>query len=256
MERFVALFDSHWGFERNASRHKVALHDEKAISVAMQFIQDFKPDHVVLGGDILDCGAISHHRQGKSGQLEGLRLLADAKDCRETIIEPIEKLKPKSLTYIIGNHEDWLNDVVDEMPALEGIVDIKALLRLNSKWKMIPQGEAHKLGKLTFIHGDQLKGGEHVAKYAVVAYERNVRFGHHHTFQVFAKTSAVDVNGHTGVSVPCLCRKNPRYGEGAPNRWMQGFLWGYIGGPDGIFNDFVSVIVSGKALVNGKLYKG
>lgn len=255
MEKFVALFDAHWGYERDSQRHKVPLHDEKAISVAMQFISDFKPDHVVLGGDILDCGAVSHHNKGSAGRVEGLRLLAEAKECRENIIKPIEAGKPKSLTYIVGNHEDWLNDVVDDIPALEGLVDISSLLHLG-KWKVIPQAGAHKLGKLTFIHGDQIRGGEHVAKAAVTAYERNVRFGHHHTFQVHTKTSAVDANGHTGVSVPCLCKKGPRYGEGMPNRWMQGFLWGFVGGPEGTFNDYVSVIVNGKVNINGKSYRG
>lgn len=254
-QKFVALFDAHYGFERDSQRHKTALHDEKAIRVATQFIADFKPDHVILGGDILDCGAVSHHNKHKAGQIEGLRLLADAQGCRDTIIAPIEAVKPQTLTYITGNHEDWLSDVVDDMPGLEGIVDLKSLLKLD-KWKVVPQGGAHKLGKLTFIHGDQIRGGEHIAKAAVTSYERNVRFGHHHTYQVHTKTSAVDANGHTGVAVPCLCKKAPRYGEGAPNRWMQGFVWGYVGGPEGCFNDYVAVIVNGKSFINGKLYKG
>jgi metallophosphoesterase superfamily enzyme len=255
MEKFVALFDAHWGYERDSQRHKVPLHDEKALSVAVQFIKDFKPDHVVLGGDILDCGSVSHHRKGVAGQVEGLRLLAEAKECHAQVIAPIEALKPKSLTYIVGNHEDWLSDVVDEMPSLEGIVDIGALLKLD-KWKVVPQGGAHKLGKLTFIHGDQIKGGANPANYAVTAYERNVRFGHFHTYQVATKTTPVDANGHTGVAVPCLSKKGHRYGQGAPNKWMQGFNWGYIGGPDGCFNDYVTVIVNGKATINGKLYRG
>jgi len=37
---------------------------------------------------------------------------------------------------------------------------------------------------------------------------------------------------------------------------MQGFLWGYINGPEGLFNDYVSVIIGGKAIINGKLYRG
>src|SRR5882672_10358196 len=155
IERFVALFDSHWGYERDASRHKVPLHDEKAVSVAMQFIKDFKPNHVVLGGDILDCGSVSHHRKGRLGQLEGLRLLAEAQECRKTIIEPIQSSISGRLIFHIGNHEDWLQDVTDEMPALEGIVDIRSLLKLSKRWEVIPQGGISRLGKLTFIHGDQ-----------------------------------------------------------------------------------------------------
>lgn len=254
MEKFVALYDLHWGYERRGG-HKLALHDTKALNVALQFIKDFKPDHIILGGDILDCGCISHHNHGKPGAVEGFRLLGDAKELREALIEPIEAVKPKTMTYIVGNHEDWLTDLVEQVPALEGIVDISSVLGLK-KWKIVPQGEAHKLGKLVFIHGDQVKGGEHSAKWAVQAYESNVRFGHHHTFQVYTKTSAVEANGHTGTAVPCLCKKGPKYGGGAPNRWMQGFLWGHVNGPHGTFNDYVSVIVNGHATINGKTYKG
>jgi metallophosphoesterase superfamily enzyme len=254
MDKFVALYDLHWGFERKGG-HKVPLHDEKALKVALAFINDFKPDHVILGGDILDCGCISHHNKGKPGATEGLKLLADAQGLREALIEPIERLRTKSLTYIIGNHEDWLTDLVDEIPALEGIIDVGSVLKLKKQWKVVPQGEAHKLGKLVFVHGDQIKGGEHSAKWGVMAYEANIRFGHHHTFQVYSKTSAIDANGHTGVAVPCLCKKGPKYGGGAPNRWMQGFQWGYVNGPAGTFNDYTTVIVDGKATINGVQYK-
>lgn len=254
MEKFVFLADAHWGYER-VGGHKRPLHDPAAVSVAMQFVEDFKPDHIILGGDMLDCGAISHHNDRKPGNTEGLRIFADAKELRKEVIDPLEKLVKGRKVYHIGNHEDWLNDLVTAQPGLEGIVEPETILGLK-KWEVIPQGEASKLGKLVFIHGDQLSSAEHVAKTAVLAYEKNIRFGHHHTFQTYTKTSAVEANGHTGVSVPCLCRKNPKYGEGAPNRWMQGFLWGYVGGPENTFNDYVSVIVNGKSLINGKVYKG
>lgn len=255
MKRFVALFDLHWGFE-NRGGHKVALHDPKALSVAMQFIKDFKPDHVVLGGDMLDCMAVSHHSKGKAGQLEGLRLLSDAAELRDKLIKPLEDQIKGRLVYHIGNHEDWLQDVVDEIPALEGIVDVRSLLKLSKRWEVIPQGGVSVLGKLKFVHGDQIKGGQNQAQYAVTAYEANVRFGHHHSFQVATKTTPVDANGHTGIMVPCLCKKGPKYGGGMPNKWMQGFLWGYVDGPGGSFNDYVSVIVNGQATINGKSYTG
>lgn len=256
MEKFVALFDAHIGYERDSQRHKVPLHDSKAISVAMQFIKDFKPDHVILGGDILDCGSISHHRKGVAGQLEGLRLLAEAKECRESVIEPLEQLIKGRLIYHIGNHEDWLNDVVDDQPSLEGIVDIGALLKLNDQWEIVGQGKASRLGKLTFVHGDTVKGGQNPALWAVTAYERNIRFGHYHTFQMATKTTPIDANGHTGIAVPCLSKKGHRYGQGSPNKWMQGFLWGYVNGPQGMFSDYVTVIVDGKAIIHDKLYRG
>ncbi len=255
MTRFVYLTDAHVGFERLGG-HKAALHDPRALSVAMQFIADFKPHDVVLGGDMLDCGSVGHHNKGKAGLVEGLRIREDAEILRASVIKPVEAIARGRLIYHIGNHEDWLSDLIDDVPALEGVVDVGSLLKLSSRWEVIPQGKASRLGKLTFIHGDQIKGGQNPALAAVTAYERNIRFGHFHTFQVATKTTPVDANGHTGIAVPCLSKKGHKYGGGAPNKWMQGFLWGYYGGPENIFSDFVTVIVNGKAIIAGKTYRG
>lgn len=254
MQKFIALYDVHFGYERRGG-HKVALHDLKAIQAVLEFAKDFKPDHVILGGDILDCGAISHHNHGKPGAVEGLRLVADAKDLNSLLIKPLEAAKGK-LVYITGNHEGWLDQLVEVHPGLEGIVDLRSILGLSKRWEVVPEGEAYKLGKLVFIHGDQIKGGEMPAKNAVLAYERNVRLGHFHTFQAYTKTSAVDANGHTGVVIPCLCKKAPKYGGGAPNKWMQGFSYGFLDEKGGTFNDYFPIIVNGKFHAEGKTYVG
>src|SRR5437773_1626210 len=145
MERFVALFDLHHGYERRGG-HKVALHDEKALSVALQFMEDFKPHHTILGGDILDAGCVSHHNHGKPGAVEGMKLMADAEEVRERVIKPVETLTKDSLTYIIGNHEAWLYDLEEQIPALEGMLDVRSVLKLGKKWDVIEQGEAKRLG--------------------------------------------------------------------------------------------------------------
>jgi hypothetical protein len=232
------------------------LHDAKAWSAVLKFAQDFKPHTWILGGDMLDCGMVSHHNHGKPGATEGMKLIADATDGRAAFITPVERIMGNgTLVYLVGNHEDWLTDLTDYMPTLEGLIDLKTLLKLE-QWTIVPQGGAYHLGKLTFIHGDTVKGGEHVAKNAVVNYERNIRFGHHHTFQTYTKNSALDYkNAKTGVAVPCLCTKSPKYNEGAPNRWMQGFLYGYVRN-GGYYSDYVVTIVDGQCVVNGKLYKG
>ena len=255
MQRFLATFDLHYGHERRGG-HKVDLHDPKAWAAVMKFAQDFKPHTWIHGGDMLDCSVISHHNHGKPGATEGMKLLADATEGRAMFIEPVEKLMGNGkLIYIVGNHEDWLTDLTEQIPSLEGIVDLKTLLKLD-KWLIIPQGGAYNLGKLTFVHGDQLKGGEGVAKAAVIAYERSIRFGHFHTAQLFTKTSVIDYkNAKTGMAIPCLCTKNPKYGAGMPNRWTQGFLFGYVE-DDGMFNDTLVIINNGRFVVHGKAYKG
>ena len=203
---------------------------------------------------MLDCGAISHHNKGKPGRTEGLRLKTDAEEGQAAFIEPVNEIA-KERVYITGNHEDWLNDLVDESPSLDGIVDLSSVLDLKG-WTIIPQGGMFNLGKLTFVHGDTISGGEHVAKAAVINYERSIRFGHFHTYQVYTKTSPIDYkNAKTGVAIPCLCTKTPKYGEGKPNKWIQGFNYGYVDDKGG-FSDYVVVIVDGKCTVNGRLYKG
>lgn len=252
MKKYVALYDLHYGFERK-NRHKVPLHDHKAVAAALSFIRDFKPDTVILGGDALDCGAISHHNHGKPGRIEGLRILADAEMFRTEILSELESDKKRELIYIVGNHEAWLDDLMEEKPGLEGVLDLNHMLKLD-RWKIIPQGGYHHFGKLTFIHGDQLRSNEYCAKYAVLAYQRNIRFGHFHTYQSFTMTSACDTTmGRTGVAVPCLCRKDPSYGNAAPNKWVQGFNYGYVW-DNGNFNDYTVIIVDGRFVANGKMY--
>lgn len=252
--KFAFLTDIHFGFERR-NGHKVALHDPTAFAVTLSYLRDFRPDVLILGGDILDCGAISHHNHGKPGRTEGLRLLQDARDCRRMVLDPLEALRPVRQIYITGNHEDWLTDLTDDQPGLEGIIGLRPLLKLGPKWEVIEQGGYLNLGKLTFIHGDTLGPGEHHAKNAVISYERSIRFGHFHTFQAYTKTSPIDVKlGRTGIAVPCLCTKGPKYGESKPNRWVQGFCSGYVTS-DGTYSDYISIITNGRLVApNGKVY--
>lgn len=255
MKRFVFLTDLHYGYERDSYRHKRPLHDPKAMSLALQFVKDYKPDVLVLGGDILDCGAITPHAKGKPGRTEGLRLLADGQECQREFFAPLSKIPIKERYFITGNHEFWLDRLVDEMPGLESLVDIRNLLQLQD-YTIIPQGGYVNLGRLTFIHGDQLRGGEHAAKQAVIDYERSVRFGHFHTAQMFTKASAIDTTQmRTGVAVPCLCHRSPQYGKNRPNKWCQGLLYGVVL-PDGTFFDQLAIVVKNKLWANGKMYRG
>lgn len=253
MQRFMATFDLHFGYERR-SGHRVPLHDARAWSAVMKFARDFKPHVWIHGGDMLDCGVISHHNKQKPGRTEGLRLLSDASEGRKVFIEPVEALRPAKMVYIIGNHEDWLQDLTDEHPGLEGMVSIKQLLGLH-KWEVVEQGGVFNLGKLSFVHGDTVSGGEHVAKSAVISYERNIRFGHHHTYQAYTKNSPLSYKlGKTGICVPCLCTKTPKYGEGKPNKWVQGFNFGYASSTS--YTDYIATIIDGQFVHNGKLYRG
>lgn len=258
-QRFLALFDLHWGYTRRPGRHLGPLHDLKALKIALAFAKDWKPDVVILGGDMLDCGPVSHHLKGKQHSLEGLRLLRDATELRQQVLEPLEALKPAKLVYAEGNHEKWLNDVLEDIPGLDGFLSINNLLKLEEKgWQLIPQGGHYKLGKLYFVHGDTVKGGgAFKAKQAMDLYDRNIRFGHYHSTQTFCKHRPLDVDEpKTAVMVPCLCRRDPAYLKGIPTGWVTGFLYGTVL-PDGGFSDHVAIIAKNRWMSPmGKVYRG
>lgn len=260
MEKFIAIWDTHVGFERR-NGHLKPLHDERAIKAMLAFAKDFKPNTVVLGGDILDCGAISHWNNQKPGATEGMRLAKDAQIARDMIVKPLEKTldttRPVKKVFLEGNHEAWITDLIEKEPGLEGLIDPSTLLGFDSAWKVLPQGEIYRLSKhLVLAHGDQVKGGEHCAKAGVVNFQTSIRFGHHHTFQTYTATSPITNElPRTGMAVGCLCTKNQKYGEGKPNKWVQGFLYGYVL-DDGTFHDYHATIINGRTVINGKIYRG
>jgi hypothetical protein len=255
--RGVFFVDSHWGHEISGGK-KRPLHDPKAHDVLLQVLADFKPHEIINGGDGLDCGAVSHWNTGKPRLIEGLRLEKDAEGYRDAILEPLRKEHPKARRrYIKGNHECWVDQFVDNNPSVEGLVSVDKLLGLtDAGWELHQQGAVISVGKLHFMHGDTLRGGMHPAKHAVETYGRSIAFGHFHSPQSYTKVSALDVTDvHTGRGVGCLCRKNPRYGRGAPNRWAQGFLLFEVA-ESGSFQAYDINITSGQAVWNGKRYKG
>lgn len=251
--KFMGLWDVHWGFERK-NRHKIPIHDPRTLAAVLAFARDFKPDILIWGGDILDCGAISHHNRKKRLAVEDLRLAEDAAGLAAYMASLRAAAgKVEQEYYLLGNHEDWLKDVVEEYPALEGILGVRQLLGLPPEVRVIDQGGSLQLGKLAFLHGDQLKGGDYVAKRSGDIYARNIRFGHYHTYQAATRSSPLDQDDvHTAVAVPCLCRRDLAYGEGAPNKWVQGFLWGYLGPKQ--FSDQVTIVTKRGFTALGKDY--
>lgn len=255
-QRFLAFFDLHFGKERRGGK-LVELHDPRALQAMLAFAQDFKPHKIVLGGDILDCGAVSHHNKGKPRKGEGLRLLGDFDRAKRELIGPLQALGAEHHIYHIGNHEAWIDQMIDEDPGIEGLVELSKGLELKYPlWHVREQGDVSKIGKLHFAHGDQIRSSMHPAKWAVETYERSIRFGHFHRAQLHTKISALDASDiRTGMAVPAMCRRDPTYGRGTPNQWAVGFLWGYFF-KDGSFSDYLTFIVNNRFAANGKVYKG
>lgn len=244
--------DLHVGFERKNDKLE-PLHDAGAIQGMLAFAKDYKPDVFILGGDQLDCGPVSHWLKNKKASMQELDLHRDAKLLQTMVIDKVNALKPKRKIFMLGNHEAWLNQAVEESPGLKNILRVEQLLDLKG-WEIVKQGGSVKLGHLYFIHGDSIGNVKSLADQALVRNRRPVRFGHFHTYQATTGYSALDVDEtHTAIAVPGLCNKNPNYAEGRPNQWLKGFNFGVIK-KDGTFHDHVPIICNGSFYAEGKLY--
>lgn len=260
LKKFLAIFDAHIGHEKGLEGGRWISRptfNKKAIKAVVNFAKDFAPDVFILGGDQLNCGPVSHWHHGKPLLDEGFRLKQEMDTLEELILDPFKKVERK--IWHDGNHEQWIYDNVATNPGIEGLIEPKHYLDLERKgYELYSQGEISKLGKLNFCHGDVVLGKgsyQNPAKTLVLAYRRNIRGGHVHTYSSAIESTAVDAKDyHSGIVVPSLSTKNPFWVKNRPNQFMQGFLFGYSW-EDGSFNDTVVIINKDEFTVGGKRYK-
>lgn len=259
-QRVLAAYDSHIGWEHTSvrgARVTRPIHDPAAIRAMMEFAEDWRPTIFIAGGDMIDCGCVSHWNAASPGAVEGFRLKDELDEVERLIVVPVTRLVKGRKIWLTGNHEAWIDQLLDRSPALIGMISVADYLRLSERgWEVLSLGEIARVNKCHFTHGESVGSGVYGAKRAIDMYGRNIVIGHHHTYQTHIKTSAMDENDfHSAIMVPGLCRRNPRYGRNRPNAWLQGFLCQEIH-PTGYFSSQVHILVRGKFLAGGKLYGG
>ena len=237
------------------------------LRAVLQFLEYFKPDEVNLLGDAMNMDAVDHWLRDKGNRraLEGKRIVAGYDWFDHDILTPIEKIAPQAhLTYMEGNHEDWIHIVVDRDPALEGLIEPEKVLQLAKRgWEWIPwlvkKGNSvtrgtKQYGKLLAFHG-QYTNKYHAAKTADM-FSRSCVYGHTHDVQSYTKVMVDDHKGyHTAQSIGCLCEMSPAFMRGRYNRWVNAFGVLYVNA-DGTYNLYVPIIVRGKFIFDGVEFNG
>ena len=260
MKKFLALFDLHFGFEKGYVNGKWITrptHNLPLVKAVNKFAQDFQPDILILGGDQLNCGPISHWHKGKPRLDEGLRLRDEYHLLIDNILEPYNKVP--EIIWLNGNHEEWIEDHIISNPSLAGLVEPKQYFSgIYNNVKFQDHGAIYKLGKLYFTHGDTiLKASNYVnpAEALLRQTRVNIRCGHLHSYFVasdFNTIASKDI--HTSIVVPAMCQTEMFYMDRKPNKCLNGFLYGYIQ-DNGNFNDYVVVAVNNKFVINGVKYE-
>lgn len=243
IKRGVALFDIHY-----------PEHNKECMSIAFKFLKDFKPDYLVLGGDQMDFNCISHHNKGKVRLLENARLKRDYRGFQADILDKITESIPKPCKkyFMIGNHEYWVERLVDDNAQLEGLVEVENNLDLED-WKITSFNKVLTLGEINFIHG--IWCNKYHAEKNIRVYNKNIFSGHLHTNQIFTLVSPINNLPKQGVSVGCLCNKNMAYMHEKPSAWVHQFMYWYELS-DGTFRYYLVTILNGVAVINNKVYDG
>lgn len=250
IKRAVSLFDIH---------HPHV--DEPTLNAALDFMGRERVDIVILGGDNLDCGPISRHTKGKPLFRPRGQMKADLDSFDETVLKPVERAirrnhKPAVKVWLTGNHEDWANQMIEEQPELDGLLDFPEYLRLKARgWKVFPQGGMFSYGHANYIHGDVLPGtGVRACQKALDIYVSSLIFGHGHTAASATKTLPHGAKWrYQAWSMGCVGKLDHHYLKKAPTGWINqiGITEFY---DKGNFSHFPCTVIGGRFTYAGKTY--
>lgn len=232
------------------------------VKVLFDYLSKNKVETFVFGGDQFHFDCISHHTKHTPLYRTRRAYMNDIEGFDRDILTPLEKLLgPKcAKVWIIGNHERFEQDMIEEQPELEGAIGHVRLLRLEERgWLVVDLGHSYKLGKLIIIHGETLSGignqaGQYPSKKAVELYACSVLAGHTHAPQTFTRISPVDhINKWQGHIAPIGGAVNPSYLRNRPTAWLNGFTRIEVF-PNGNFNLYPIIVSNGVASFNGEIY--
>ncbi len=174
-------------------------HDAEALKLVVECCEDVGVTHVILNGDIADCGPSSRH-EGKRA-----RAVLDEGSLRESIASGLwlyEWARTRPCVYVLGNHEAWLEAQIESSPTLKGMTptDLMGLPGDGDGWVVLPSKSRVRLGSRCWEHGDGIfaagSGGQSPGnRLRSLAPDQTTSVGHlHRKFAVF--WSSTDESGH------------------------------------------------------------
>jgi Icc-related predicted phosphoesterase len=245
VKRYLILADLHYPF-----------YDLPAWKAVLSYAKENRVDGVVLLGDFLDNQNVSHHTKDKPRLRKRGGYKEDLDGFVKDILDPLEERLPRGCLKVMlfGNHERFLEDLLDEQPELEGAIGIAENLHAKERgWKVIPVGGHYKLNNVVLMHGDQVGSGMNVAQKMVNETCRISLMGHVHRFSGFTKIGVEARDKWVGITLPCLSTLAPEYAKGKHNAFIHGFgiveSWGKHK-----VNIYVPIITKGQFSFNGRIY--
>ena len=204
--------------------------DEPLLDAVYQFVQDWKPNVIILNGDLLDCFELSDFDKRPERLFN---LDSEFEMAREFLLR-LKRYAAKDcqIFWIDGNHEERLQRVIwrraqDFSFLVKDIPEALGLDELCAGY--VPYGKHIDYLGFVFTHGNFVSSySAYTAKRHYDRYRSSGVNGHTHRLGSY---SATDMHGrsHTWFEQGCLCRRDLDYVKGVAN-WQSGFLISTVAG--------------------------
>lgn len=229
----------------------IPYHDQKALSVAIKYLEDLVPDDIILNGDIIDNYNCSSY--GKDPNR--LHTLQDELNETKDFLKHLRNLFPSAnIIFLEGNHETRLQrrmaDKAEEFGTLEALAIEELIDAKKHNVTYLDSKQQISLGDLEIFHGSIVRsesGASARSHHAVTG--GSLLMGHTHRMGVYYKTNKYGT--HIAVENGFLGRMDFEYAD-RPN-WQQGFTTvSYC--EDGRFSVRQHFINDGSLIVDDKVY--
>lgn len=264
---------------------QIPYQDADAVDVALQIIQDSKPDKVILVGDMLDLAAWGKYQQRPEFAHQTQQAVIDA----HTILATIRKMCPRAnIVVLAGNHENRLENNIlantAEAYGLKRADDLTGYPVMSVPYLCaFDQLDVEYVGgypanrywvndNLQVRHGQRVKSSGSTAKLVADDERVSTIFGHVHRVETHFKTVNVRDGGRTNAaySIGCLClingsvpsTKNGYDISGKPvenyEDWQNAIAVVSYEDGDGPFNVepvYINSFNKHRAVHNGKVYE-
>lgn len=230
--------------------------DQQAVSTMLRFIKDFKPDEIVINGDLMDFASISRH--------DGLHeeIVEEDLGIGNFFFDVLQRTAPQAkLHYNFGNHCLRLQSFVENnAPQLRGLLTLEKELNLKARGVSFLPYASDKLhwltDKLAVHHG--FAHGAHYTKTTLDKFQVSTIVGHCHR-PLMHSAPTVGRKGHQVRGcwgLGCLVPVDHVSYMTAPPGWCQGFGVVTINEDTQNFNVY-PVIMSEKEFMwtDGTVYK-
>jgi hypothetical protein len=199
-------------------------YDKDALNAAINYLRKWKPECILLNGDIIDMYSLSSFDKDPRNRSFKYEL-----DMLRAFIIQLRDLFPKArIVHKLGNHcERYEKLILQRVPELLDLELFKIENVISAKELGVDVVQNKRMilaGKLNICHGHEFARGfaapVNPARGFFLKAKNNILGGHHHQISSHAEQ---DINGNVvgAWSTGCLCELHPKY---MPiNNWSHGF---------------------------------